>query len=658
MIKKWTLSFLIMLLSLGLFTQVPTGISYQTIIRNNDGQAIVNKELSLRITIRIDESDGEAVYSEIHQTVSNGSGLVNLVIGHGQPIFGDFEAIIWGKNNFYFETSVDINADGNFLMLGTTQFLSVPYSLFSEASAGLLCLTEQERNSLPDPKPGMQIFNTTTNCLNFYNGSIWFETCGSQVKNLPPETPSNPSPPDNATHQPLQLTLPWQCNDPENDPLTFDIYFGSTNPPQLFQNGAGNCSFNVSNLLPASTYYWKIVAHDSQGNTTNGPVWSFQTDIFTDPEVNAGPDQTICEGFPAELAAVASNYTNIQWFTEGFGIFTDENSLMTTYHPSFIDYLIGYTKLILVASPIPPSTNYGEDSLFIYYVDPPTTPNAGPDQMNLSGTGTTLQANTPEMGTGIWSIVSGDGGTIDNPANPASLFFGMQGEAYVLRWSIISTYCTLNDDVTVSFKDWSCGMIFTDFRDNREYGTVQIGPQCWMSQNLNTGTRINSPNDQTDNGAIEKHCYEDLETNCSIYGGLYQWNEMMVYTNIAPNQGICPVGWHIPSHNEFIELVHTLGEVTNAGGKMKSTGTIESGNGRWHSPNTGASNSSGFTGYPGGFLDTTKEFYYMGYFAYFWTSSENGSTSAWYRGLYNYGEEAHAYSYNKNYGFSVRCVKD
>jgi len=440
--------------------------------------------------------------------------------------------------------------------------------------------------------------------------------------------------------------------------MTFDIYFGNTNPPQWYQNSTGNFSFDVTNLIPASTYFWKIVAHDSQGNTTNGPVWSFQTAIFTDPEVDAGPDQTVCENFPAYLAATASNYANIQWLTGGFGIFTDETSLESIYHPSFIDYLVGYTKLTVIVSPIPPSTLSVEDSLYLYYVDPPTTPHAGADQLDLSGNGTTLQANTPELGTGLWSIVSGDEGTIDNPSSPISQFFGKTGETYILRWSIISTYCTLNDDVTISFKDWSCGMNFTDFRDNRDYGTVQISAQCWMSQNLNTGTQINSPNDQTDNGAIEKYCYEDSETKCSIYGGLYQWDEMMSYTDSASAKGICPVGWHIPSHNEYIELIHNLGEVTIAGGKMKSTGTVEAGNGLWYSPNTGASNSSGFTGYPGGFYDTSHEYYYNGYFGYFWTSTENGGTSAWYRGLYNYGEEAHAYSYNKNYGFSVRCIKD
>ena len=656
--KTKALTLLMFLFGMSLLGQMPTGISYQTIIRNNEGQAIANKEIRLKINIRSATADGEVVYSEIHTVTSNNSGLVNLVIGRGVTISGSFQDIGWGKTSFYFETLLDTESTGDFLMLGTTQFLSVPYAFFAESSGGILCLSEQERNNLENPKTGMQIFNTTTKCLNFYNGTGWFETCGNEIKNQPPSAPFNPSIPDNAGNQPLQLELTWECNDPENNPLTFDIYFGVSNPPQLTKTGISDPFLAVNGLQPATTYYWHIVAFDGKGNTTTGPVWNFQTTALADPVVDAGPDQTVCENFPVDLAATASDFSNVQWFTEGFGVFSNENTLTTIYYPSFIDYMIGFTKLTIIVSPVPPSTTFSQDTMFLFYVKPPTTPNAGPDQLNLPGNGTQLQANTPVTGTGIWSIVSGAGGAIENPSGPLSQFTGKSGETYILRWSVFSDYCTLTDEVTISFQSWQCGQKLTDFRDQHEYNTKQIGTQCWMAQNLNVGTQINISGDQSNNSTIEKYCYQDLADKCNVYGGLYQWNEMMDYTNVESGTGICPTGWHIPSHSEFIDLIHTLGDVNVAGGKMKSTGTIEAQTGLWAAPNTGATNSSGFTGHPGGFSDVNKQYYYIGYFGYFWTSTENNSTSAWYRGLYNYGEAAHSYSYNKNYGFSIRCIKD
>ncbi|MBK7215160.1 MAG: fibrobacter succinogenes major paralogous domain-containing protein [Bacteroidales bacterium] len=121
------------------------------------------------------------------------------------------------------------------------------------------------------------------------------------------------------------------------------------------------------------------------------------------------------------------------------------------------------------------------------------------------------------------------------------------------------------------------------------YRTIQIGNQCWLKDNLNIGSRINGSLDQTDNGIIEKYCYNNLESNCDNYGGLYQWGETMNYSTSEGSKGICPDGWHIPRDIEWIALRIYLGGIDTAGGKMK-----EPRNSHWHSPNTGATNSSGF----------------------------------------------------------------
>ena len=207
-------------------------------------------------------------------------------------------------------------------------------------------------------------------------------------------------------------------------------------------------------------------------------------------------------------------------------------------------------------------------------------------------------------------------------------------------------------------KDFECGDVITDPRDWKPYETVEIEGQCWMEESLNIGDRVDDTEDQTDNGTIEKYCYNNLESNCDIYGGLYQWDEMMDYGDQEGAQGICPFGWHIPTNADWIALTDTLGGVSVAGGKLKSTGTVEDGTGLWYFPNLGATNSSGFTGLPGG-----NRFFGGGSFGgigrnvHFWASNESSSAGANWGLLYNY-EAVFQRFYEKTYGYSVRCMKD
>ncbi len=179
-----------------------------------------------------------------------------------------------------------------------------------------------------------------------------------------------------------------------------------------------------------------------------------------------------------------------------------------------------------------------------------------------------------------------------------------------------------------------------------------------MTENLNVGARINGSQDQTNNGVIEKYCFNDIESNCNIYGGLYQWTEMMQYVTTPGVQGICPTGWHIPTDPEWTTLTTFLGGISVAGGKMKSTGTIEAGTGLWYSPNTGATNESAFTAVPSGYRLSDKAFSNLGDYGVYWISSEFFAGYAWSMYLgYDYGEVYRNGNYEIS-GFSVRCVQD
>lgn len=204
--------------------------------------------------------------------------------------------------------------------------------------------------------------------------------------------------------------------------------------------------------------------------------------------------------------------------------------------------------------------------------------------------------------------------------------------------------------------DFSCPGIPTVTYEGQVYGTVKIGDQCWFRENLNVGTRINGSQNQTNNGIIEKYCYNDDQTNCAIYGGLYQWDELMQYVTTEGDQGLCPTGWHLPTDAEWTTLSTALGGNSIAGGKMK-----EAGYNHWRRPNTGATNSSGFTALPGGYLNKeipSINFNGLTRFTNFWSSTEYSSTDAGHLGIDYSTENLITGGTYKIYGFSCRCIKD
>jgi len=176
------------------------------------------------------------------------------------------------------------------------------------------------------------------------------------------------------------------------------------------------------------------------------------------------------------------------------------------------------------------------------------------------------------------------------------------------------------------------------------YNTVTINDQCWFKDNLNIGIQINGTNDQTNNPTIEKYCYNNNSANCNIYGGLYQWNELMNYST-STTQGICPTGWHVPSDDEWTTLITYLGG--DSGYKLKASS--------W---GDGSNNSSGFTALPAGNRLVGGGFGNLGGFAFFWSSSERRPGDSWLRYLVSGDSGVYRHNDNQTVGYSVRCLKN
>jgi uncharacterized protein (TIGR02145 family) len=182
------------------------------------------------------------------------------------------------------------------------------------------------------------------------------------------------------------------------------------------------------------------------------------------------------------------------------------------------------------------------------------------------------------------------------------------------------------------------------------YHTVLIGTQCWLRENLNVGNKIDGALNQTNNlptNFIEKYCYDNLEANCTTYGGLYQWDEAMKYVTTEGAQGICPDGWHIPRGSEL----EALAVAVNWDGNALKREDQGSGSGQ-------GTNTSGFSALLAGNRNNNGNFYLLGHDTYIWSSTEGYATSAYNLYLYDDDSNIFLYHYDKEDGFSVRCLKD
>jgi uncharacterized protein (TIGR02145 family) len=192
--------------------------------------------------------------------------------------------------------------------------------------------------------------------------------------------------------------------------------------------------------------------------------------------------------------------------------------------------------------------------------------------------------------------------------------------------------------------------------DGNTYKTVKIGTQVWMAENLKTtkfsdGTRITNVVDNTqweNNTTGAWSYYENNAANNAKYGKLYNWYAVSQTTN--GNKNICPKGWHVASDFDWVVLSDYLGD--NFCGKMKEIGTTS-----WNSPNSDATNTSLFTGIPGGYRDSNGDYGRFGDCGGLWSSSEYSSNKAGYLYLSSYGNMG-SYDSDRRAGLSVRCLRD
>ena len=214
--------------------------------------------------------------------------------------------------------------------------------------------------------------------------------------------------------------------------------------------------------------------------------------------------------------------------------------------------------------------------------------------------------------------------------------------------------CNKEENVIHILNPWISYGSLTD-QDGNTYKTILIGTQTWMARNLNTtkyndGTSIPVITDTTywSNLSTPGCCWQNNDPARKVtYGVLYNW-----YT---VNTGkLCPSGWHVPDDGEWTKLTDYLGSENIAGGKLK-----ESGFKHWNNPNTGATNETYFSAFPGGdrLNSPATLFENLGNMGGWWTTEFNVDLAI-SRNMYNYSDHVLKLFYPKQCGLSVRCVWD
>jgi uncharacterized protein (TIGR02145 family) len=211
---------------------------------------------------------------------------------------------------------------------------------------------------------------------------------------------------------------------------------------------------------------------------------------------------------------------------------------------------------------------------------------------------------------------------------------------------ISGNYSTILTDIPTGNKTVTFDFIACTDGDNNNYPVVKVGAQTWMAENLKVWKSTTLHNGVEWETLTEPaFCwYNNNADNEATYGILYNWYAVKT-------GGLCPTGWHVPTDAEWTILNTYLGGESVAGGKLKETGTTH-----WNSPNTGATNETGFTALPGGYRNQDGSFYNIELGCYMWSSTEYTADMAWEQNPnYNGSNLRKSMDFKKD-GFSVRCL--
>jgi len=520
-------------------------------------------------------------------------------------------------------------------------------------------MTHAQMAAIVDPANGLIIY--CTDCSNSGIGALAMFISGSWYIFNP--SCLVPLLPEVGTHVATANQITWNW-DSVSDAIG---YRWNTTTSYVSAIDMGNSVTKTETGLTCNTSYTRYVwAYNGCGNSTSAtltqsttmnpavsvlitasanPVCTGSSVTFTASSINGGtpPSYQWKKNGTIIAGATNSTYSYIPSNNDSIRCLVTSNTPCSQNNPALSNSIsMTVNPLVSVGVTITASLYAVTSGTNVIFTATPTNGGGSPLYQwkvnnNVTGTTTNTFSYSPSNNDNIQCVLT---------SNLTGCFSGNPASSNIINMIVYSSGIACSGIPTITY-------------EGQTYNTIQIGNQCWLRENLNLGTIISGAQNQTNNSIIEKYCYDNIAANCNVYGGLYQWGEMMNYSpssssNPSGRQGICPPAWHIPSDAEWTQLTTLYGSGTLAGGPMKETGTNH-----WYSPNTGATNTDGFNALPGGYRNTPGYFNSLLYNGNFWSSTERLDTIGYNRGLnYNNTWALSAYYGYKAYGYSVRCLRD
>jgi uncharacterized protein (TIGR02145 family) len=618
---------------------------------------MASSAVSLTFMIHDGAANGTVVYQESHALTSNAQGLVACVVGNGVVSQGNFANINWGSGAKFLHVMMG-STD-----LGTQQMLSVPYALYSKGVNVSVSPTgdtltiggnsvivpgvsaaNANNNNIPTSGLGAVVLPGNNTCADqFINvvgcngqtsltydgrtydlveigGQCWF------ADNLATDQYRNGDPISTGLD-----TTTWQTstagayaiynNDPANDVTYSKLYnwYTTVDIRGLCPTGwhvPTDCEW----MYLESSLGMSVTDQETAGwrGTTEGGALK-ATFNWASPNIGA----TNSSGFTALPGGNRNVYGPYQAIGgNGYWWSSTENSSIFAW----CRRLGYYNSGVLRAG--------NNDKHYGFSVRCVRDTEASPIQGCTDGSACNFLANaTQDDGSCLYSNATCD----DGDANTTN--------------DVINSECVCAGTILPP-PLYTMGNGATDIEGNF-YPSIIINGQEWMQQNLavtkyRNGDPIptglsNTSWQGTTSGAYA--IYDNVAANNTTYGKLYNWYA------VNDSRCLCPTGWHVPSDAEWTTLATSLGGSSVAGGKMKSTTG-------WTSPNTGATNESGFTALPGGYRYGDGPYVSFGSVGVWWSSTVNDSYDAWNRLLSYFSSPVFRNLDDKQLGFSVRCVRD
>lgn len=355
----------------------------------------------------------------------------------------------------------------------------------------------------------------------------------------------------------------------------------------------------------------------------------------------------------AEAEDSDGEVAEVRFYINDIGI-SSSLSFPYTYEWNTADENEGTQTIKITAKDDDRATTFDEITIILNPGDPPVAAfTATPTTITAGQSVQFVDQSTNDPTSWSWDFGDGNTSSQQNPSHNYS-----SAVNYTVSLQVTNSHGsdteTKTDYITVMLNIGETGN-FTDARDGKTYNWVKIGTQTWMAENLAYLPSVVGP----DTGSyFDPYYYVNgyngtsvtdakSTTNYQTYGVLYNWKAAV---------NVCPEGWHLPTNTEWTELTNYLGGTSVAGGKLKETGTTH-----WASPNTGATNETGFSALPGGWRHHSGVFGFNGIDGLWWSATEaniNNIIDAYRWGVPFDGSYIGHISESKKTGLSVRCVRD